>query len=66
MDAQQILDMLLSSGQELVDKGKTIAEEKLNLPDNPEDRQKMLDGASKGAIAAGALAICLAPRLDVN
>lgn len=59
MDAQQILDMLLSSGQELVNKGKVIAEEKLNLPDNPEDRQKMLDGAGKGALAAGALAILL-------
>jgi uncharacterized membrane protein YebE (DUF533 family) len=59
MDAQQILDMLLSSGQELVNKGKTIAEEKLNLPDNPEERQKMLDSAGKGAMAAGALAILL-------
>jgi uncharacterized membrane protein YebE (DUF533 family) len=63
MDAQQILDMLLSSGQELVDKGKAIAEEKLNLPDNPEDRQKMLDGASKGAMAAGALAILLGTQV---
>ncbi len=59
MDTQQILDMLLSSGQELVNKGKTIAEEKLNLPDNPEDRKAMLDGAGKGALAAGAAAILL-------
>ncbi|SJM90772.1 conserved hypothetical protein [Crenothrix polyspora] len=59
MDTQQILDMLLTSGQELVNKGKAIAEEKLDLPDNPEDRQKMLDGAGKGAMAAGALAILL-------
>ncbi|MEQ1636037.1 MAG: tellurite resistance TerB family protein [Methylococcales bacterium] len=59
MDAQQILDMFLNSGQELVNKGKTLAEEKLNLPTNPEDRQAMLDGASKGAMAAGALALLL-------
>ncbi len=59
MDAQQILDMLLESGQELVNKGKTLAEQKLNLPDDPEQRQKMLDGAGKGAIAAGALAVLL-------
>lgn len=59
MDTQQILDMLLSSGQELVNKGKTLAEENLNIPTNPEDRQAMLDGAGKGAMAAGALAMLL-------
>lgn len=59
MDPQQILDMLLSSGQQLVDKGKAIAEEKLNLPEDPIERQKMLDSAGKGAMAAGALAILL-------
>lgn len=59
MDAQQIVDMLLQSGQELVNKGKTLAEQKLNLPDDPEQRQKMLDGAGKGAIAASALALLL-------
>ncbi len=59
MDTQQILDMLLNSGQELVNKGKSLAEEKLNLPDNPDDRKTMLDGAGKGAIAASALALLL-------
>ncbi len=63
MDAQQILDMLLNSGQELVNKGKSIAEEKLNLPDNPEDRKAMLDGAGKGAMAAGALALLLGTQV---
>ena len=59
MDAQQILDMLLNSGQQLVDKGKAVAEEKLNLPEDPVERQKMLDAAGKGAIAAGAAAVLL-------
>ena len=59
MDTQQILDMLLSSGQELANKGKTIAEEKLNIPDNPEDRKAMLDSAGKGALAASVLALLL-------
>ncbi|MCX7086705.1 MAG: tellurite resistance TerB family protein [Methylococcales bacterium] len=59
MDAQQILDMLLTSGQQLVNKGKTLAEEQLNLPENAADRQTMLDGASKGAMAAGAAALLL-------
>lgn len=51
MDTQQVLDMVLTSGQELVNKGKALAEEKLNLPDNAEDRKIMLDGAGKGAMA---------------
>jgi uncharacterized membrane protein YebE (DUF533 family) len=36
-----------------------MAGDKLNLPDNPDDRQKMMEGAGKGAMAAGALAILL-------
>lgn len=59
MNAQQILDMLLNSGQELVDEGKSLVEDKLNLPDDPEQRKVMLDSAGKGAIAAGALALLL-------
>ena len=31
MDTQHILDLLLTSGQELANKGKALAEEKLNL-----------------------------------
>lgn len=59
MDAQQILDMLLKSGQELAEKGKTLAEAKLNIPEDPAARQTMLSGAGKGALAAGALAVLL-------
>lgn len=59
MDPQQILDMLLNSGQELVNKGKALAEENLKIPENAADRQTMLDGAGKGAMAAGALALLL-------
>ncbi|NOT83598.1 MAG: tellurite resistance TerB family protein [Methylococcaceae bacterium] len=59
MDAQQILDMFLNSGNELVNKGKALAEEQLKIPANEGDRQTMLDGAGKGAMAAGALALLL-------
>jgi uncharacterized membrane protein YebE (DUF533 family) len=59
MDTQQILDMLLTSGRELVNKGKSLAEDKLNIPDDQEDRKAMFEGAGKGAIAAGALALLL-------
>ena len=66
MDTQQILDMLLSSGQELANKGKTIAEEKLNIPDNPEDRKAMLDSAGKGALTQVCWPYYWALGLDVN
>ncbi len=59
MDAQQILDSLLKSGQELVEKGKTLAEERLQIPDDPAKREAMLSGAGKGALAAGAMAVLL-------
>lgn len=59
MDAQQILDMLLKSGQELAEKGKTLAEAKLQIPEDPAARQAMFSGAGKGALAAGALALLL-------
>lgn len=59
MSAQQILDMLLNSGKELAEKGKTLAEAKLDIPDDPEKRDAMMTGAGKGALAAGALAVLL-------
>lgn len=59
MDTQQILDMLLTSGQEFVNKGKSLAEDKLNIPDDPEGRKAMLEGAGKGAVAASVLALLL-------
>ena len=59
MDAQQILDSLLKSGQELVQKGKTLAEERLQIPDDPEKRDALFTGAGKGAVAASAIAVLL-------
>lgn len=62
MNAKHILDELLNSGKELVEQGKSLAEAKLDLPEDPEQRKMLLDGASKGAIAAGALAILLGTK----
>lgn len=59
MSAQDILDTLLNSGKELAEKGKSLAEAKLNLPEDESKREAMLNGAGKGALAAGALAILL-------
>lgn len=62
MNAQQILDVLLNSGKELVEKGMTLAEAKLDIPEDAEKREAMLSGAGKGALAAGALAALLGTR----
>ena len=59
MNTQQILDALLNSGKELVEKGMTLAEAELNIPDDPEKREAMMTGAGKGALAAGVLAVLL-------
>ncbi len=59
MNAQQILDALLNSGKELVEKGVTLAEAKLDIPDDAEKREAMLAGAGKGALITGALAVLL-------
>ena len=59
MNAKAILDLFLESGQELFDKGKGIADDKLGVPKDPEGKESMLSGAGKGALAAGALAMLL-------
>ena len=59
MSIEQILDTFLNSGKELVEKGKTLAEAKLDIPEDSEKREAMLSGAGKGALAAGALAVLL-------
>ncbi len=62
MDTKALLEQLLQSGQTLLDKGRDIAEEKLNIPAEGEQRDAMLDGMKKGAVAAGALALLLGTR----
>ncbi len=59
MNAQQILDLFLNTGKEYVDKGIDIAEDKLDIPEDPEARKAMLSTAGKGALAAGAIALLL-------
>ncbi len=59
MDARSILDNLLKTGQDLVEQGKDLAENKAGVPVDENARKTMLDGAKKGAIGAGVLAILL-------
>lgn len=62
MNAQKLLEQLLQSGKELTDKGKTLAEEKLDIPETGEKREAMLSGMGKGALAAAAVALLLGTK----
>ncbi len=59
MNTQSFLDELLKTGKDLASKGQAIAEEKLKLPEEGEERDAKLDGMKKGAMAAGVLALLL-------
>ncbi len=59
MDARSILDDLLKTGQDLVEQGKDLVENKAGVPVDENARETMLDGAKKGAIGAGVLALLL-------
>jgi len=62
MNAQKLLEQLLQSGKELTDKGKALAEEKLDIPEAGEKREAMLSGMGKGALAAAAVALLLGTK----
>lgn len=59
MDTKAFVDEILKTGKDLASKGQAIAEEKLQLPKEGEQRDATLDGMKKGAIAAGVLALLL-------
>ncbi len=59
MDARGVLDQLLQSGKQLMEKGKNVAEDKLGVPEDGEDRDAMVSGLGKGALAGGLLALML-------
>ncbi len=56
MNAQELMDLLLKTGRDYVDKGVDIAQEKLDIPVDPDARKAMLSTAGQGALAAGAIA----------
>ena len=59
MDAKNFIDDLIASAKRLSDQGRDLAEDRLGIPQQGEQRDAMLDGMGKGALAAGALAILL-------
>lgn len=62
MDAKSILDQLLQSGRGIAAQGQDMAEEKLGVPEQGTEREAMLSGMGKGALAAGALALLLGTK----
>jgi len=59
VDTKSLLDQLLHSAKDLASKGQEVAENKLGVPEQGADRDAMLKGMGKGAMAAGALALLL-------
>lgn len=62
MNTEELLDLLLNTGKELSEKGKTLIEAKLGLPEDPRQREAVLSSAGKGAVAASVLALLLGTR----
>ncbi|HHJ39514.1 MAG: hypothetical protein AXA67_09365 [Methylothermaceae bacteria B42] len=62
MEASKLLDQLLQSGRELVEKGQKWVEEKAEIPAEGPEREAALKGAAKGAAAAGVLALLLGTK----
>jgi len=60
MDTKSLLDELLKTGKEYANKGREIAEEKLQIPRKGEEGyEETIDGMKKGAMAVGVLALLL-------
>ncbi len=52
---QSVLDQILNVGKDYLQKGQDIAEEKLNIPEEGEQRDLMLSGLKKGVLASAVL-----------
>ena len=59
MDARGVLDQLLESGKQMLEQGRGVVEEKMGVPESGEQRDAMVSGLGKGAIAGGLLALML-------
>ena len=59
MDPKAILDNLLDTSQTATRKGLEIAEDKMGVPESGPERDAMLGGMGKGALAGAAVALLL-------
>ena len=55
INAQDILEKLLNASKEFAEKGQAFAEEQLNIPEGGAERERMLEGLKKGAIATAVI-----------
>lgn len=62
MDAQKLLEKMLNSGKDVLGQGQEIAEDKLGVPDSGENRDAMMSGLGKGALAGGLLALLVGTK----
>ncbi len=62
MDIRGVVDRLLQSGKELAEKGRDLAEDKLNIPADGTDREAVLSGLKTGAVGGGLMALLLGTR----
>ncbi len=62
MNPKAILDNLLDTSQTATKKGLEIAEDKVGVPESGPERDAMLGGMGKGALAAGAVALLLGTK----
>lgn len=62
MDPRAILDQLLSSGKQMLNQGRDVAERQVGVPAAGDERGAMLSGLGKGAAAGGLLALLLGTR----
>ncbi len=62
MDTRGVLDQLLQSGKQMLEQGRGVAEDKLGLPKSGQQRDAMVSGLGKGAIAGGLLALMLGTK----
>lgn len=62
MDTQALLEQILKSGQQMLNRSQAIAEDKLNIPEQGAERDAMLSGFGKGALITGGLAALLGTR----
>lgn len=64
MDVKTIMDQILQSGKELAAKGKDLAADKIGVPETEgSERDAMVSGLGKGAVAGGILALLLGTKL---
>jgi uncharacterized membrane protein YebE (DUF533 family) len=55
INPQELLEKILNISKEFAKKGQDFAEQQLDIPERGEEREQMLDGLKKGAIASAVI-----------